>query len=268
MSTQPNEIMTIRIGRNQDPVTLEFYGKFNRETFGSQHMTPGNVRRVCLAHDALHSIALFMTQKETCDIAMHNYVPFSFPNTLAYTIAYTQRYEYPLLVTKLDIPVESLLKRNGCPTMWRRWCTRAFKEKTPRSVYKHFGLAGVTQVKGMTRFQSEKRAGYNPAHTLDMMLSQKTFPIYAELPIFDMTEAEQQCLADGAGTAPNPYTVKYGAHGCMFCPFKPEKYWHALKKQDPLLYAQCNQWRALSAYCVPAGGSAREYYYYPASKIM
>jgi hypothetical protein len=261
-------MVTIQIGKNRDPVILEFYGRFRGHPFGIKDMVVRYIKRVILVHDAVHSIALFLTQMDTCDIAMHNYVPFSFPNTKEHTIEYTQRYDYPLLVTTLDIPVEDLLRKNGCPTMWRRWCTRAFKERVPREVYKHFYLNGITQVKGMTRFQSPDRAKYNPNHEIDQMLSQERFKVYSELPIFNMTEEEQYRLADEAGIAPSIYTRRYGAHGCMFCPFKSERYWLALREQDPELYAQCDTWRGLSIYCVPEGKTPKEYFYYPKSQVM
>jgi 3'-phosphoadenosine 5'-phosphosulfate sulfotransferase (PAPS reductase)/FAD synthetase len=263
----PNSTSTIFLGKKGSPVELLFYGNFRGEPFSVRHLQPRLIHRVLCVHDAKHSVALFLTQKDASDIAIHNYIPFSFPTTAAYTIEYTQKFNYPLLITRHLTPVETYLQINGVPKAMARWCTRTYKIEMPRGVYKHFNLQNITQIKGMTRFQSARRNKLDPSRTIDPM-SQKTFQIYQELPIFDMTDQEQERIIETNGIAPNPYDLKYNLHGCLFCPFRNEKYYQKLANQDPELYQLCHYWRSEGSKRPQKDGSLRDYWYFPKSQIM
>ena len=165
------------------------------------------------------------------------------------------------------MPIEQLLQKNGVPKAMARWCTRIFKIEMPRGVYKHFNLHNVIQIKGMTRFQSARRNKLDPSRTIDPM-SQKTFHIYQELPIFEMTDQEQNEIMEHHAIAPNPYDLKYNLHGCLFCPFRNEKYYQTLANQDPALYQLCHYWRIEGSKSPQKDGSLRDYWYFPKSQIM
>lgn len=264
---EPNNIETILVGKTSIPIIIEFYGKYKGHPFGPEDMNSENMKRVLCLHDAKHSVALFLTQKDKCDFAIHNFVPFSFPTTIEYTLKYTQRWNYPLLISKYGIPVETLLQKNGVHKAMARWCSRIYKIETPRFVYKHYNLNGLIQVKGMTRFQSAKRSKLTPSIIVDPM-SQKKFQIYQELPIFEMTEETQTTIMRIHNLEPNPFDIKYNLHGCMYCPFRNQAYYEKLRDEDPELYAQCNYWRQLGSERPQKDGTIRDYWYFTKSKVM
>lgn len=262
----PNQVTTIGIGKGgARPVMLEFYGLFHGHPFTSTDLTPASVKRILCIHDAPHSVALFLTQRGTCDMAIHNYIPFAFPGSDRYVVEYTRRYQYPLLITRYGVPVEELLERNGMHKVMARWCTRVYKIEIPRGVYKHFNLAGITQVKGMTRHQSARRSKLQPGMVEDPM-AQKSFPLFQELPIFEMTEAEQRELMQAAGIEPFHLIERLGYHGCMLCPYRNEAYYRKLAKEEPILYAMCHAWRKHAS--ARRNTTGQEYWYYPKTKVM
>jgi 3'-phosphoadenosine 5'-phosphosulfate sulfotransferase (PAPS reductase)/FAD synthetase len=243
---------------------------------------------VLALHDAPHSVALFLAQKDQADFAMHNWVPFEFPNVTPYTIAYTQRYQYPLVVVRTLKPVEQFLVENGVPypPAQRRWCTKQFKIVPSQLFYRRYHLGGITQLLGITRFQSSRRSQMWASVGPSKYLYQKTLPIYQELPIFDLSIADQLRAMAAAGIAPSPYYTRYGenGHGCAWCFFKStpgaksieafrgSEFYATLKAQDPLIYALCEAWRhAASGYIpkkYPPEWEQHEYYWNRETHIM
>lgn len=273
-SFSPNEIKTITIGNKnaRRDIHLLFFGNYEKHEFTSADLTPEKVKKIICVHDAPHSVALYLQEKDNCDIALHSHIPFSFPTTLDYTIDFTQRDNYPLVVLVYGNDTTMELEKNGVPTMFRRWCARIYKIEMARFVYKHFGFNGVTQVKGMTKHQSSKRNKLDPNHSIDPMaidpVTKKTkrFKVYQKLPIFNMTEKEQLVLMAENGLVPSKWFEVYGVagHGCMFCPYKSEEYWFKLASEHPKLYTQCNDFRLAGSH----KDLPKEYHYYRKSRIM
>jgi len=133
-------------------------------------------------HDAEHSVALFTQETMIRDkkrpraekgrqFAIHNITGFQFPYNIEYVKYYTQGDDntktpknFPLVVTAITKPVDELLDLNGCPTQpFRRWCTRIYKQEASIDFYRHFKMGGITQLLGISRFQSKDRAGKDPA---------------------------------------------------------------------------------------------------------
>lgn len=141
-------------------------------------------------HDAPHSVALFInqmkldkkrpTKEQKRQFAIHNITGFVFPYGVNYVKYYTQKQskvhegDFPLIVTSVAKPVEELLDKNGCPTMWRRWCTRIYKQDESKDLYKTYNMDGLTQLLGMSRFQSKDRAGLDPAINLSYWIYDKS----------------------------------------------------------------------------------------------
>ena len=264
-SFSPNEIKTIQVGNKNSrrPIHLLFFGQFEDHLFTSDDLTKEKINRIVCIHDAPHSVALFLQEKDKCDIALHSFIPFSFPNTLDYTLSFTQKFNYPTLILVNGTPVEKLLQVNGVPKFCARWCARIYKIEMARFTYKHFGLAGITQVKGMTRHQSTRRNKLDPNNNIDPM-TQKKFPLFQELPIFEMLEEEQLKLMNKHDIPTSEYYDKYNMHGCLWCPFRSEDYYLQLKEKDRELYDQCHEFRIAGSYRRPE----EPYFFYRKSKVM
>lgn len=247
---------------NGNYIRVSMYGKYKGSKFERKHITKENIKRICCIHDASHSVALFLQEKDKCDCAIHNRLPLQFPYNDEYILYYTQKYEYPLIMTTLLLPMDYLLKKNGLITQFRRWCTRTWKIETPRNFYKYFNLNGITQVKGITKHQSAKRSVMNPNPSLDAM-SQKTFEVYQELPIFEMKDEEIKQLIKDNEIEFNPMENKFDSHGCIACPFRNCEYYQNLKKNYPKMYKQIDEWRIM------ASKEGKEYYWFynPGSPI-
>ena len=265
LSFSPNEIKTIQIGNKNSrrPIHLLFFGKFEDHLFTSDDLTEEKVKRVVCIHDAPHSVALFLQEKDNCDIALHSYIPFSFPNTLDYTLGFTQKFDYPTLILVNGIPVEKMLEKNGVPKFCARWCARIYKIEMARFTYKHFELAGLTQIKGMTRLQSNRRNKLDPTNRIDPM-TQVTFPVFQDLPIFEMTEKAQLELMKKHDIPTSKYYDKYGLHGCLWCPFRSKEYYFKLKEEDRELYDKCHEFRIAGSYRRPE----EPYFFFRETKVM
>jgi len=123
-------------------------------------------------HDAPHSVALFLNEIEKEKIrpkeeqnrqfAIFNIVRLAFPYGIEYVKYYTQGggnekapKKFPLVVTSPLTTAEEDLQANGLPKAGTaRWCTRMYKEEPSEHLYKDNDLFGITQLLGMTRFQS------------------------------------------------------------------------------------------------------------------
>ncbi len=274
-----------------NPISVEFYGIWKDGTpFMAKHLAPkithkqnvpcncGAGKRVICLHDAPHSIALFLQEKDRADFAMHNWVPFEYPNVTGFTIAYTQQYHYPLVVVRALKPVEQFLVENGVPypPAQRRWCTTQFKIVPTQVFYRQFHLGGITQLLGITKYQSSKRSAMWSSVGLSPRLSQATLPVYQELPIFNMTDEEQLRLIQQAGIELNPYYLRYGpnGHGCVWCFYKNPRteFYTKLKAQDPALFLMCEYWRHTASGYIPKkyppDWEPHEYYWDVKSKVM
>lgn len=173
-------------------------------------------------------------------------------------------------------------------TPFKRYCTYAYKIRASRLVYKEFNLKGITQLKGMTKFQSSKRNKLYMGHQIDIVsddtLLKKTklgnatkqdynkfFYCYQRLPIFEMTDQTIEEIIKKEGLIRNPpenilyYTFDGNTgivdverpHGCVMCPFRSKYWYHFLKRRFPDLYDYCNTLRLYSS-----TNRTNEYWYF------
>lgn len=261
----PNEVFTTTTERSRESIQIRLYGTFHGEPFTRVHITRSNVERILSIHGATHSAALFLSQKDRCQVAMYNEVGFSMPQQLEYVKYYTNG--FPLLVTAWGRSVEFELERNFPPFRSRRWCTRLYKIRIPRRLLRVFNLRGVTILKGMTKFQSKDRAALDPARCLDPAMGGVRFPVYQELPIHDWPVEQQLALLEKHGIARNPNEVQFGIHGCLLCPYRSESYYAMLRDEHPDLYVLCHHWREVGSRNW-TGNGGDQYYYFRKSKIM
>jgi 3'-phosphoadenosine 5'-phosphosulfate sulfotransferase (PAPS reductase)/FAD synthetase len=281
-NSPPNEdiIIPSSTKKNGEPykraydIGLQFYGKYNGDDFDHTDLTNENFDKVILVHDAPHSVALFLEElrknKGKKAFAMYNKVPFAFPHSLEYVKYFTQKYDFPLLVTDLSGSKSAMeeLERNGVMNQGiNRWCTRRYKTDPSASVYKRYGLDGIEEVMGLTRHQSSGRAGRNPEkHLSDKSI--KSFEIYETYPIYDMKEEEMLEKMKEHNIKVNPTIEKFDFHGCMYCPSRSAEYYLDLKKNHPNLYKQCQKWRKQGSKRKGKEGKKRnkEYYWFNKGK--
>jgi 3'-phosphoadenosine 5'-phosphosulfate sulfotransferase (PAPS reductase)/FAD synthetase len=293
------DAFTLTSKRGAIPINIKLYGKFNGKPFKKEDITRANIDQILCIHDASHSVALFLTHKDDPKtVALHSLVPFVFPTSLPYTLYYSQKYEYPLITTEWGIPVREMLHKNllmktAHGPQGGRWCTDRYKIKASKMFYEQMGLKGITQLKGITKWQSNKRNKMYQGHAIDLVSSEallkrikdkedkpedyeKFFFVYQKLPIFDMTNEAIDKLIVKHGIKRNPpeeltsyklfdwsesEIVQEHAHGCILCPFRNKMWYYYLKYQYPNLYDLCNQWRKwASEKRVEAGGT--EYFYF------
>jgi len=160
----------------------------------SEYNTGTDTFRDAIAiHDAPHSAALLISEKEKDNLrpkeererafAIHNIVGFQFPYDVEY-VKYltTQIDDFPLVITSLTKNTEELLSKKWLPVASggeRRWCTGTWKKGESEKFYLSYGLDGITQKLGNSRFQSTKRANQDPtiaiSKLLGMIESKKTY---------------------------------------------------------------------------------------------
>jgi 3'-phosphoadenosine 5'-phosphosulfate sulfotransferase (PAPS reductase)/FAD synthetase len=223
-------------------ILVKCYGEFNGESFGKKHLTRENIDRVLAIHDASHSVALFLKNKDTyemCEegivlnkaIAVHSIVPFVFPTSLPYLLYYTQKYHFPLVTTEVVQPVRELLSRNLLMKQFKgsqggRWCTRVYKIEPSRYLFKEFNLKGIVQLKGITKHQSDKRNKMYEGKAVDLTSQEallkriknkidtpadyeRFFHVFQKLPIFEMLNSEIDELLTIHGIQKNPAEVLF-----------------------------------------------------------
>jgi len=218
------------------------------------------VKKVICIHPANHSIALFLKMKENADLCLYCHPLLADIKAKEYVISYVGKYNFPLVILTREEEIEELFKENGCPTMWRRWCSRMFKIEPTRLFYKNFIPSGVIEYMGMQKFQSKERSDMNPELSEDAK-SQKRYKIYSELPIFYESEEDNTKRIEAAGI--KPYESRgYNRYGCYLCPFAGIKYYEQMKVEKPELYERCNKLMQLGS------EEGKRYYYYRKTKIM
>lgn len=266
----PNQSVTIYKDKPNRTETLHFYGMFQGHRFSEKDLRSARapIKKICCIHDANHSMALFLKTKDDCQFAFHNYIPFVFPGSKEFVLFYTQKYDYPLVISEVQTPANDLLVKNGVHKAMGRWCTRIFKMNASYWFYRHYDLNGVVQYLGITN-DTPKRAAKYPEGIHKSALSEKKkgFIIYNYLPIRNFLAQEQEELIIKHGLPTNPIKKQYGSHGCVYCPMRSEKYYHKLREWFPSLYNQCIEWKKSGSTRSTIQGK-KPYLYYPNSKIM
>jgi len=221
------------------------------------------VKKVICIHPANHSVALFLKTKDKADLCLYCHPLLAKDSSKDFVISYTQKFNYPLVVlTRLE-KIEDLMRENGVPTKWRRWCTRMFKIEPVRLFYKKFVPSGVIEYIGIQKFQSKERGDMNPELKEDGK-SQKRYKIYSELPIFYESEEYNTEMMVKANIEPFGNSVRgYNRYGCFLCPFAGTQYYEDLKENDNETYCKCNKLMEIAS-----EGQEKRYYYYRKSKIM
>ena len=221
------------------------------------------VKRIICIHPANHSVALFLKMMDKADLCLYCHPLLAKEASKDFVISYVQKFNYPLaILTRLE-NIEDLMRENGCPTKWRRWCTRMFKIEPVRLFYKKFIPSGVIEYLGIQKFQSKERGDMNPELKEDLK-SQKRYRIYSELPIFYESEEYNTEIIEKAGIKPFSDGMRgYNRYGCFLCPFAGSQYYEDLKENDTETYCRCNELMEIAS-----EKKGMRYYYYRKSKIM
>ena len=255
----------------------EFYGTYNGHPFNHKDIKDFFAPKILCIHDASHSVAMFLEKKENCDFAMYNYIPMVYPNTKEYVLYYSQKYDYPLVVTsRKDSYKNIIIKRGMVNTLHRRYCTKETKIKPTYYLYLFFNIKnpiqylGITKMSAVTGIVSGRAEDYVEGIGLDLKWRKyhKTFPVFSYLPIRPYNLDKQIELIKSFNIEINPNETKFeGLHGCFYCPYRPEWYYHFLKRVHPKLYKKANEWRKVGSRAKTEKGEG-EYYFYRESKIM
>lgn len=226
------------------------------------------VKKVICIHPANHSVAMFLKMKDESDLCLYSHPLLAKDSTKDYVISYTQKFNYPLVILTRMETIEDLMRENGVPHKWRRWCTRVFKIEPPRMFYKMFVPSGVIEFIGIQKFQSKERKEMNPELT-ESAKSQKRYKIYQEMPLFYKTEEYNTEVMKNAEVEPySGLSIRgYNRYGCFLCPFAGKKYYEVLKEKDPETYKRCNELMEIGSEKQKKEGKER-YYYYRKTKIM
>ena len=152
--TSKREKMIIETPRSKRKVLVELYN-CNIEYL----KTVGKV--ICI-HPANHSVALFLQMKDKADLCLYCHPLLAKETSKDFVISYTQKFNYPLVILTRIENIEDLCRENGCPTRFRRWCTRMFKIEPVRLFYKPFIPSGVIEYIGIQKFHSKERSEMNP----------------------------------------------------------------------------------------------------------
>lgn len=225
------------------------------------------VKRVICIHPANHSVSLFLKMKEEGDLCLYCHPLLAKESSKDYVKEYVK--DYPLVILSRTEDIDDLMRQHGCPTKWRRWCTRMFKIEPTRLFYKTFIPSGVIEYIGIQEFQSKDRKEMNPELKEDAK-SQKRYKIYSELPIFYETEEFNTKMLEDAGIKAFGDSIRgYNRYGCFLCPFAGKNYYENLKENDPETYNRCDELMELASEKQIIEGSRKSrYYYYPKTKIM
>lgn len=220
------------------------------------------VKKIICIHPANHSVSLFLKMKDNADLCLYCHPLLAKESSKEFVIKYVSKFKYPLVILTRMEDIEALFKRHGCPTKWRRWCSRVLKIEATMYFYKKFITSGVIEYMGMQKAQSKERSEMNP-DLIEDAKSQKRYKIYRELPIFNETEEDNLKRMKEARIKPFSESVRsFHRYGCYLCPFAGEKYYEELKINDPQIYNRCNELMKLGS----KDGS--RYYYHRKSKIM
>ena len=196
-----------------------------------------------------------------CSIAC----PFNTAGAEEYIKFYTQKYDFPLVVTELLNPLKTIMESNGMPTPMARWCTRIFKNETPRRFYKYFNFQDPVQLLGITKYQSNSR---NKIYTKNKgkirvlsVFAQKSFPIYQETPIIEMPEERELELMEIHSIPIFGMVDTLGSHGCIVCPYRSQNYFKMLHDDHPALYKFAKLIQKWGSYRNITYGKKRLYWY-------
>ena len=229
-----------------------------------------SVKNVICIHPANHSVAMFLKMMDKSDLCVYSHPLLAKDDTKDYVIDYTQKYNYPLAILTRMETIEDLMVENGCPTKFRRWCTRMFKIEPARMFYKQFIPSGVVELIGIQKFHSKERGEMNP-ELCEAKKSQKRYKIYQKMPVFYETEEYNTEMMKKAGIeAYSGITVRgYNRYGCFLCPFAGKEYYEILKEKDPDTYARCNKLMEIASMKqIKEGKRKSRYYFYPKTKLM
>jgi hypothetical protein len=237
--------------------------KLSVELYNCSESYMRTVKKIICIHPANHSVSMFLTMKDQADMAMYCHPLLSTEASKNFVIEYTQRYNYPLaIITRLE-NIDEVMRKNGAPTMFRRWCTRIFKIEASRYFYRKFFNSGVIEFQGIQRHQSKTRAEMIPSLVEDPK-SQKTFKIFRELPIYEHSEEWNLEIMAKHNIEPFSKSVRSAnRYGCFLCPYAGEQYYVDLKANDPETYNECCRLMEIAS-----ENKEERYYYYRKSKIM
>ena len=230
------------------------------------------VKKVLSIHPANHSVAMFLKFMDTADLCLYCHPLLAKEEAKQYVINYTQKYNYPLaIITRME-DIEELMRKNGVPHQFRRWCTRMFKIEPTLLFYKTFVPSGVMNYIGIQKCHSKERSEMNPELSEDPK-SQKRYKVYREMPLFYETEEFNLEIMKEAGIEPHYDSAMssrgYNRYGCFLCPYAGEKYYEHLKESDNETYCRCeNLMHIASEKQLQEGTRKERYYYYRKSKIM
>jgi len=228
-----------------------------------------SVKRVICIHPASHSVALFLKMKDKGDLCLYCHPLLAKESSKDFVISYTQKYNYPLVILTRMENIEDLMRENGVPHKWRRWCTRVFKIEPVRLFYKKFIPSGIIEYIGIQKIHSKERSEMNP-ELIEDAKSQKRYKIYREMPIFYESEEFNIEIMKEANIRPFNDSVRgYNRYGCFLCPFAGKEYYKQLKETDIKTYNRCNKLMEIgSQKNINEGKREERYYFYPKSKIM
>ena len=227
------------------------------------------VKKVICIHPANHSVALFLKMMKEADLCLYCHPLLAKESSKDFVISYVQKFNYPLVIlTRLE-NLEDLMRKNGAPTKFRRWCTRMFKIEPVRLFYKTYITSGVVEYIGIQKFQSKERGDMLPELKEDGK-SQKRYKIFSQLPIFYETEEYNTKMIEEANIEPFYNSIRgYNRYGCFLCPFAGKTYYEDLKENDSETYCKCNELMQLASEPqIQSGERKGRYYYYPKTKIM
>ena len=227
------------------------------------------VKNVVCIHPANHSVSLFLKVKDSCDLALYCHPLLAKESSKDFIIEYTQKYKFPLVILTRMETLAFLLRKNGVPHKYRRWCTRIFKIEPTILFYKTFIPSGVIEYMGMQSFQSKERAKLIPV-LHDDIKSQKRYKIFSSLPIFYESELDSLNRMESFKIKPFGDSIRsFHRYGCFLCPFAGEKYYIDMVNNNPELYNECCKLMEIASEKQIKDGSRKErYYFYPKSKIM
>ena len=221
------------------------------------------VKKVICIHPANHSVAMFLKMMDKADLCLYCHPLLAKDDSKDFVISYTQKFNYPLVILTRIENIEDLCRENGCPTRFRRWCTRMFKIEPVRLFYKTFIPSGVIEYIGIQKFHSKERSEMDP-ELIEDAKSQKRYKIYREMPIFHESEEYNTEIMEKAKINPYSDSVRgYNRYGCYLCPFAGKEYYEQLKEVDIETYKKCNELMDIAS-----EKTGSRYYYYRKSKIM
>jgi 3'-phosphoadenosine 5'-phosphosulfate sulfotransferase (PAPS reductase)/FAD synthetase len=284
-NSPPNESMIIHTSyckdgrpmKRSNTIRVNFFGNYDGHPFTSNDLTPENFDQVICIHDAVHSAALllhcihdkkfslnyFTKGKIPFDIkrafCLHTNVPFEFPFTTEYSKYLALGNNLPFITCDWMQPIETLLPTWLVPKMiMGRWCTKKYKILQAKSLFKFFGLDGITQQLGVCKTAKRRKGRFQYRHLSEMSYADPKkctskgnrikFKVFEEFPIFGWNEEYQAEFIEKHGIETSPsMKLATGCHGCMWCPYRPPEYYVLLKEKYPIMFDKCNYWRKIAS---------------------